>query len=97
MDQIFIYFLGLADGITQVVVEVHGLVNEVGNLFGLLPGVDVEEKRAVVDKSTHKVLYVFLDVSKIHVVCELIRCKDSSFNRTGKIAVSYRNPLSCRA
>lgn len=52
--------------LTQIIVQVYGLINEVCNLVSVLSGIHVQEKRAVIHKCTYHILDVFLDVSEVH-------------------------------
>ena len=59
---------GLADTIPQVIVQIHGLVEQASNSVNIFSLVDSQHERAVIDKCTDHVFDVFLNVSKIHSV-----------------------------
>ena len=66
---------GVYNLVPELVVQIYGLVNEVCNFVCILARVHVQEKGAIVHKSTNHILNVLLDVSKIHIIQYYIGAK----------------------
>ena len=49
--------------VAELIIQVHGFVDEAGNLVRILAGVDVQEQGAIVNESANHILDVFFDVS----------------------------------